>query len=162
MPCSSLRSFPEGSWAQSVAAASFAYVLHFAWGVLSHQLISRTNLGLAVSGFNAEMPPWAWQVGKSLPREGTPCRYHGHGHWGGWLSTRSGDLAMFRGFQGTQRGLEVPFPTPGRVSWPQSLCVCPVCVYGSDRASAPPWALQSSLGISFWAFNLNFLSSCQM
>lgn len=60
------QKFSEGSWAQSVAAASFACVLHFAWGVLSHQLISRTNWALAASGFNEEMPPWAWQVGKSL------------------------------------------------------------------------------------------------
>lgn len=90
MPGCSLRSSPEGSWAQSVAVASFAYDLHFAWGVLTHQLNSRTNLGLAVSGFNAEMPLWAWQVGKSLPREGTPCRYHGHGDWGGWRASREG------------------------------------------------------------------------
>lgn len=41
---------------------------------------------LAVSGFNAEMPPWAWQVRKSLPREGTPCRYHGRGGLG-WMES---------------------------------------------------------------------------
>lgn len=67
----------------------------------------------------------------------------------GTVSTRFGKVGMFRGFQGTQRGFGVPFPTPGRVSWAQSLCICPDSVYGSDGASALPWALQSSLGISF-------------
>lgn len=114
-----------------------------------------------MSGFNEEMPPWAWQVGESLPREWTCCRYHGHGglEWMETISrgsTRFGKLfKRFRGFQGTQRGFGVLFPTPGRVPWAQSLCICLVSVYGSDGASAPPWTLQSSLGISFEVLNMS-------
>lgn len=71
------------------------------------------------------------------------------------VSTRFGKLGIFRGFQGTQRDFGVPFPTPGRVSRAQSLCICPDSVYGSDGASALPWTLQSSLGISFRAFYIS-------
>lgn len=71
------------------------------------------------------------------------------------VSTRSGKLGIFRGFQGTQRDFGVPFPTPGTVSRAQSLFICPDSVYGSDGASAPPWTLQSSLGIPFRAFYIS-------
>lgn len=114
-----------------------------------------------MSGFNEDLPPWAWQVGESLPREWTPCRYHGHGGLG-WVeniervSTRSGKLLRgFRGFPGNSERfwssffpLQTGFPGLNHCAFVQSLFMA------LEELQHHPGPFRAPWGSHFGVFNI--------